>query len=893
MLQLKGISKTYDMGDTHVEALREVDLAFRANEFVSVLGPSGCGKTTLLNIVGGLDRYSKGDLVINGISTKEYRDGDWDIYRNNSIGFVFQSYNLISHQSVFANVELALTVAGISREERRRRVLDVLKKVGLEDQIHKKPNQMSGGQMQRVAIARALVNNPDILLADEPTGALDTETSVQIMELLKEIADDRLVIMVTHNPELAEKYSTRIIKLLDGRVIDDSNPYYEDGATKKREKRKSKKVSVSLATALSLSFKNLLTKKTRTILTSFAGSIGIIGIALILSLSSGMQAYVDKLEKDTLSNYPIELQSQSVDMASMMESMMENNRKEKDQHTLDKIYTNAIMTNMLKVFTTQTSKNDLKAFKKYLDDNSDTFAEYADTIQYGYDIDLQVYSSDVKNDGVLQINPSTVLEDITGNEFQGPMGDSASGMSAFGSIASAFGFSADQAMLGAEVWTELLDDTALLQSQYDVVAGEWPDAYDELVLVVNEQNELSDLTLYSLGLLDQSEIDKLKESMRTGKEFESKSADKTFTYEKLLALKFKLLLKTDYYVFENGNWTDKSEDEDYMKEKLKDAKELKVVGILRPAADASVSSIEGSVGYSSKLTRYAIDEAMKTDIAKQQLKNKEQNVFTGISFDVEEYTDNLTMKEVQEIIAGMPEATQKIMRGVAATMTEQETIKFFSDMIKAQNDVTYEDNLKSLGIADYDTPATIRLYPKGFDAKEQLKTMIDEYNQAQKDKDKEEYVISYSDVVAVMTASIANIINIISYVLIAFVAISLVVSSIMIAIITYISVLERTKEIGILRSIGASKKDISKVFNAETIIEGLVAGLIGVGVTLLLNIPISAIILSLADIPNIASLPIWGGVGLVIISVFLTVFAGYIPAKMAAKKDPVAALRTE
>lgn len=883
MLQLKNIVKNYVMGsDTRVEALRGVNLEFRKSEFVSILGPSGCGKTTMLNIIGGLDRYSSGDLVINGISTKEYKDVDWDIYRNNSIGFVFQNYNLIPHQSVLSNVELALTLAGKSRTERHKRAVEVLEQVGLGDQLNKKPTQMSGGQMQRVAIARALVNNPDILLADEPTGALDSETSVQIMDLLKEIAKDRLVIMVTHNSDLAEKYSTRVIRLLDGKVISDTDPYSAKESAK-RERGKRKKISMSFFTALSLSLRNLLTKKTRTLLTAFAGSIGIIGIALIMSLSSGMQGYVKNLERDTLSTYPIQLESSTMDMTGMMTSMMSNNRANGIDHGLDKVYSNNIMKNMASSLTSQITSNNLALFKEYIESGEgQRFSELTNSIQYGYDIELQIYKSDT-TDVILQVNPSEVLAQLT---MGGDMGDMMSSM----------GGSSLMGMMNTNIWDQLLDNEELLQSQYDVVAGKWPSAYDEVVLVVDENNELSDTTLYSLGLLDPDEFGEIMQKALKGEEIDGGAdEEESFSYDEILSLTFKLVLNTDYYVKEDTKWVDMRDDDTYMKDLIADALEIKVVGILRPSEDAAATSISGSIGYTSALTDYVIDAIQSTEIVKAQLADPETNVFTGIAFDVDDFIGNLTMDDVNELMAAMPEAEQAQMQEMLGMMTEDQILTLMTGMIQsnAGAETTYEDNLLALGVVDFDSPSAISLYPKDFESKEELAALIQEYNEMQESEGHTQNVISYTDIVGLMTSSISSIINIISYVLIAFVAISLVVSSIMIAIITYISVLERTKEIGILRSIGASKKDVTRVFIAETIIEGLVAGVIGVGLTILLNFPINAVIKSLAGISGIAALPISSAVWLVVLSVALTVIAGLIPSRMAAKKDPVEALRSE
>lgn len=885
MLKLVNIVKNYKIGGTDIKALNGISLEFRESEFVSILGPSGCGKTTLLNIVGGLDRYTSGDLIINGVSTKEYKDVDWDIYRNNSVGFVFQNYNLIPHQSVLSNVELAMTLAGVSRAERRKRAKDVLKKVGLGDQINKKPTQLSGGQMQRVAIARALVNNPDILMADEPTGALDSETSIQIMEILHEIAKDRLVIMVTHNGDLAEKYSTRIIKLLDGKVINDSDPYVSR-VEEKKSRTKRKKISMSMLTALSLSLKNLMTKKTRTLLTAFAGSIGIIGIALILSLSSGMQGYINTLQSDTLSTYPITLESSSMDMNGMISSMMSNNTTNGGgvQHELDKVYTNSVLMDMVDTTSAQVTRNDLSEFKRYLESaDGEKFYELTNSIKYSYDIDPQIFKADTSN-GVLQVNPSTIyngLNNITGEE---------NGMS--------------QLMGGTSgVWEEMLGNDELLKSQYDVIAGSWPSAYDEVVIVVDENNELSDIVLYSLGLLDANGLEDLMTKVMKGEEVENTSAGTSFTYDDLLSLTFKLVPNTGYYVLEYNEeqerdiWTDMRDNETYMKELLANAVDIKVVGILRPSPEATATSINASVGYTTALTDYVINAVLDSEIAKAQLADPETDVFTGIPFEMYERMEDPTMDDVYAMLGemNMTEEEQALIEVFMEGMSEEEILAMMQEQTKGIADMktTYESNLALLGIVDFDSPSAISLYPKDFASKNEIEGLIEEYNKAQESAGHEEYVINYSDIVGLMTSSISSIIDIISYVLIAFVAISLVVSSIMIAIITYISVLERTKEIGILRSIGAAKKDITRVFISETIIEGLVAGVLGVSITLLLNIPVNAIIKSLVGISSISVLPLYWGLGLVAISVLLTVIAGLIPSRMAAKKDPVEALRTE
>lgn len=853
MLQLKNINKTYVTGDFKQQALKDINLKFRENEFVSILGQSGSGKTTMLNIIGGLDKYTSGDLLINGKSTKKYKDRDWDTYRNHSIGFVFQSYNLIPHQTALANVELALTLSGVSKDESRRRAKEVLKKVGLEEHMNKKPNQMSGGQMQRIAIARALVNDPDILLADEPTGALDSDTSIQIMDLLRDIAKDKLVIMVTHNAELAEEYSTRIVRISDGKITGDTNPYDGDEDESKTTHDTSK-THMSFSTALRLSLNNLMTKKGRTLLTAFAGSIGIIGIALILSLSNGVQNYIKKIEEDTLSSYPITIEESTVDMSAMMD-LMSGKSVDKEEHDLDKIYSDDILNNVVTSMTSQMSTNNLESFKKYLDDNKD-IKSLTNDIQYSYNLDLQLYSKDTSK-GVLQVNPSPVMEKIG-------FTDSTNG-------------TVSMATSQYNMWKELLNNTELLKSQYDVVAGHWPTKYNEVVLIVNEQNEVSDYTLYTLGLKDQSEIEGLLKKVVSGEEFKSETTN--YTYDDILNLSFKLVLNTDYYEKQSGIWINRSDDENYMKKIVDNAEEIKIVGIIRPNPEAVVSTSHGEIGYTKELTEYVVNKINDSDIVKEQKDNTKKNVFTGIEFkDSDEKFDiNSLTKEQQAYLA---------------SLSQEEMTKVISNYLETYG-ATYEDNLKKLGVVDLSKPSTINIYPKDFESKETVSDLIEQYNDSVKANDKEEDVINYTDYVGLMMSSITSIIDIISYVLMAFVSISLIVSSIMIGIITYISVLERTKEIGILRSIGASKKDISRVFNAETFIIGLIAGLIGIGTTLLLNIPINIIIKNITDVSNLSKLPLIGGVILVIISMLLTVIAGLIPSRIASKKDPVEALRTE
>ena len=879
MLQLKNIVKDYKIGDMTVKALKDVSLDFRKSEFVAVLGPSGCGKTTLLNIVGGLDRYTSGDLVINNISTKKYKDVDWNIYRNNSVGFVFQTYNLIPHQTALKNVELAMTLAGISKSERRRRAIETLEKVGLHDQLNKKPNQMSGGQMQRVSIARALVNNPDILLADEPTGALDSETSVQIMEILKEIAKDRLVIMVTHNPDLANQYANRIIRLLDGKVTDDTNPYsVEEEEPAQRKKRK--KTSMSYITAVSLSLNNLLTKKLRTLLTAFAGCIGIIGIALIMSLQTGMQGIIDDLEQDTLSTYPLQLQSQSMDMTTMMFVMMDHDHDRGDRDE-DMVYSNNIMTDMIEMVSSMITRNDLRLFKEYIenDEKGKTIHEYSNTVKYGYELDLQIYKADT-SEGILRVNPSMVMADLMrmynmGGPESGPMANMGGGMGG---------------MDGVNAWTELIGNETILQSQYEVVAGEWPSAYNEVVIIVNRHNEISDFNLYDLGLLPADDLEKLLEQMWAGEEIDKNTAE--FTYDDLLDLTFKLVLNSDYYVKAGSRWVDMREDETHMKQLIEEALEIKVVGVIRPLERMMASAMSGSVGYTFDLTEHVIGAIEQTEIVKEQLAEKDKkpderiNVFTGMPFSMDAPENDMPMEDLYTVLASMlPEdELQQFMMMID---------RYFTEVLASAFSATYDENLVKLGVVDLDNPNSISLFPKDFDSKEKIIDLIDEYNKMQEAAGLDENVIHYTDFIAMLTSGLSNFINVASYVLIAFVSISLVVSSIMIAIITYISVLERTKEIGILRSIGAAKRDISRVFNAETLIVGFVAGMLGITITMLLNIPINALIERLTDISGLSKLPLTGAGFLILLSMFLTVIAGFIPSKMAAKKDPVVALRTE
>ncbi len=867
MLKLKNIKKTYVSGDEKVEALKGINIEFRKSEFVSILGQSGCGKTTLLNIIGGLDRYTSGDLIINGKSTKDFKDRDWDAYRNYSVGFVFQSYNLIGHQTVLSNVELALTISGVSRKERKQRAIKALEEVGLKEQIHKRPNQLSGGQMQRVAIARALVNNPDIILADEPTGALDTKTSVQVMEILKKISKDKLIIMVTHNPELAEKYSSRIIKILDGKITDDSDPIEHQKEEKKKDTKK-RRTSMKFLTALRLSLNNLMTKKGRTILTSFAGSIGIIGIALILAISTGVQNYINKVEEDTLSSYPITIEESTVDMSSLMQSMSGENTDNTENKEEGKAYSADIMNDMITTLSNKKQSNNLKELKKYLDDGNNEITKNSNSIKYGYDLNINLYRANTDN-GIVRVNPSTVM-----NAFG--MGDmiEAQNNSAMSSV---FGSSM---MTNTDICFEMLDNQQLLESQYDLVKGNWPKQYNEVVLVLKEDGRIDDYTLYSLGLKDQSELKDKWKAVENGKKLDENQESTSYSYDDLLNLQFKLLLNSDYYQKQNGLWVNKEDDDNYLKEKINNAETVKVVGIIKQNEQSAVStSVTSGIGYTKQLKEYVIEKSNDAQIVKEQKENKDVNVFSGLKFPTDEdtsSTENLTTEQ-----------------RMAMSKLSSEEIAKMMEAYSANKDASYEKNLQKLGAVDIDTPTSISIYPKDFESKDKISSAIEEYNQKQRDDGKEENTISYTDIVGTMMKSVSQIINTISYVLIAFVAISLIVSSIMIGIITYISVLERTKEIGILRAIGASKKDISRVFNAETLIIGLISGLIGIGITVLLTLPINSMIYAVTGVKVVTAVPFKAGVVLVLISMFLTIIAGLIPAKIASKKDPVIALRTE
>ncbi len=888
MLELKNIKKDYLSGDTAVHALKGVSLQFRDSEFVAILGQSGCGKTTLLNIVGGLDQYTSGDLVIDGVSTKKYMDADWDAYRNHSVGFVFQSYNLIPHQTVLSNVELALTLSGVSKRERRQRAIEALEAVGLGDQLNKKPNQMSGGQMQRVAIARALVNDPSIVLADEPTGALDSETSVQVMEILKEVAKDRLVIMVTHNPELADEYASRIVRLRDGEVVDDSDPFAmtdeERYDLEDRSDGRQGKTSMSLLTAFSLSLNNLMTKKGRTLLTAFAGSIGIIGIALILSLSSGAQDYIKQVEEDTMSDYPLMIQSTAVDMTTMMTTMMGMHDSAVEQDPPDgQVASKNIIGDMVESLANDSNKNDMAAAKEWLEGNPDGLDDLVSDIQYAYKTPLNIYNFDADGN-VHQVNPTTVMDSMGFSTSGAVQSEMMSSMSSMGS--------------GYDVWTPMLNNPELIDQQLEVVEGRLPEAYNEVVVVVDKKGRISDYTLYALGLKDDTELKDMMSDALAGKEVQEAETS-TYSYGDILGLEFRLLPESAKYAEEDGLWVDKSDDEEFMADAVRDAEQIRVVGIVKPGENANVSGASfGVVLYRSDLLEHVIEQIEDSDVVAAQRADSTMDIFTGYAFPKGD-DEPLTMEGIEELLAQMPDAQASQVRAYvdqmrASGMDDDDIVAAFEKQMKREtSNATYEGNLEKLGVADVDEPFAISIYPKDFESKEQIDRIIQDHNQRMRDAGKDGQVIQYSDVVGAMMSSVTNIINSITYILIAFVAISLIVSSIMIGIITYISVLERTKEIGILRSIGASKKDVSRVFNAETFIIGLVSGVIGIGVTVLLDIPINIIIEQISGVVNMASVPVGAGGVLIAISVLLTLVGGLIPSRMAAKKDPVTALRTE
>lgn len=855
MLQCKNIIKDYVSGDEIVHALKGVSLSFREHEFVSILGQSGCGKTTFLNIIGGLDHYTSGDLIINGKSTKDYSDKDWDTYRNHQVGFVFQSYNLIMHQSVLSNVELALTLTGVNKEERRKRAIGALNKVGLSDQIHKKPTQMSGGQMQRVAIARAIVNNPDIILADEPTGALDSATSVQIMEILKEISKDKLVIMVTHNPQLADEYSSRIIRLKDGSLVSDSNPFNEQEMNV--DMSVLKRPGMSFKMACSLSLNNLMTKKARTFLTSFAGSIGIIGIALIMSLSHGMQSYIDQMENDTMASYPIEIQANSSDMSTLMTTMM-GMKKKTEEHKDSKIYSRPYVEDVLESLSSS-KKNNLSAFKSYIESSKGKeFRKTAKAIEYDYNLNLQVYNENTDS-GLVQVSPNGLLDKL--------------GMSDMMSIQSQFMDSS--AMTNDQVWLSLPESKKLRDDEYQLVEGKWPTNYNEVVLEVDENNEITDYALYSLGLLDQDELVKNYQKILNGETDKiSKTNLESYSVDDILNLKFRLVLNSDLYQKVNGLWINQSENELYMKDVVSKSPEIKVVGIIKPSESTVSQPTMGGVYYTKAMEEYVTSKTENAQIVKEQKTNPNINIFTQTEFASGQKMSmsNLTNEQMMQL----------------SSMSQEELMNYMNTYNENIN-ATYDSNLTKLGVVDYSNPTKISLYASSFDGKEKLGDLITSYNKKQTKSN----VITYNDFIGTMLSSVTSVVNIISYVLIAFVSVSLIVSSIMIGIITYISVLERTKEIGILRSIGASKKDITRVFNAETFIIGLISGVLGILITLVLNVPISVVVENMTGVSHIAKLPVNGAVFLIFIDLVLTILAGLIPSKIASKKDPVEALRSE
>ena len=927
MLQVKNIKKEYVTGELKQTALDDVSLNFRDNEFVAILGPSGSGKTTLLNIIGGLDRYDSGDLVINGISTKKYKDRDWDAYRNHTIGFVFQSYNLIPHQSVLSNVELALTISGVSKSERRKRAVEALEKVGLEKHKHKRPNQLSGGQMQRVAIARALVNNPDILLADEPTGALDSDTSVQVMEMLKEVAKDRLVIMVTHNPELADEYSTRIVKLRDGRITSDSNPLViEKEDEKEPEHKKMGRTSMSWLTALLLSFNNLRTKIGRTVLTAFAGSIGIIGIALILSISNGVNNYIVDIQRSAMSSYPITIDAQSIDMSSLM-TMGQDTENDKADHKLDAVYSDDTRLKSFADFTSSITENNLTKFKSYLDNEKSEIHKYVgeNGIVYSYQTKFDAYSYD-PDEKLINLDGTTLNEDIAGTFGLSTMGGT-SGSSSFSS--------AMISKVNTNHLTQLIpgnDDQIgiAIKDNYDVLYGRYPEKYDEIVLVLDKNNEIGLGLMYEMGLLPSSEYKEMMKKITNSEKVDFKT--EKLSYEDICKQSIYILPASDKYTKNDSGWYEKITDTEQLSRLVKDKGiKLKITGIIKPVEDSDVKLIETALGYTKALTDYLIDYADKSEIVKAQMANENINVTNGMSFDPKDddakiddvlnYFRSMGVSEKAKLIKSLMSSTQMAALASQASktaesgvdgekiidklskMSETELSEQFDKYIGNVGDKmllamydnyispgSYDDNLKSFGVISVDAPSSISIYADTFENKDKIGECIEKYNESVNDGDK----ITYTDYIGLLMSSVTTIVNVISYVLIAFVAVSLVVSSIMIGIITYISVLERTKEIGILRAIGASKKNISQVFNAETFIIGFFAGVIGIVVTLLLLIPGNAIIHAVGNNNDVnASLPVMAGVILVALSVFLTFIGGLIPSKKAAKQDPVKALRTE
>ena len=841
MLQLQHISKVYHTGNQEFHALKDISIRFRENEFVSILGQSGSGKTTLLNIIGGLDQYTSGDLLIQGKSTKQFKDRDWDSYRNHTIGFVFQSYNLIGHQTALSNVEIAMTLSGVSKAERKKRAIEALECVGLKDHLYKKPSQMSGGQMQRIAIARALVNNPKVVLADEPTGALDSETSLQIMDLLKDIAKERLVIMVTHNPELAKTYSTRIVQVLDGNILSDSNPYDPTEETKQGDIQFTK-TKMSFMTALALSFNNLLTKKGRTFLTAFAGSIGIIGIALILALSNGVSDYVKKVQEDTLVSLPLTISEQN--HSNLLATSPDlSDKPYKDNNELG---VNTVLTNLLKK---QIGKNDIASFKAYLDEHASEVAKLTKDIRYQYNLQPYIYASDTSN-GPKSILPSNLASEVD---------------------------TANQTIKGylqnIDYWSQLSSDEAMLEAQYDVLEGRLPKDKSEIVLIVDEDNQISDLLLYSLRIKDPSELNDVK------KLDELKS--QTYQYSDFIGKTFKAVVNTNRFAKENNQWMNKIDDETYMKTQIENGLELTIVGVLRQKEGTSsgVNSPSGGVAYTSALIDYTSEQIQNSDIVKEQEANPSINVFTGKPFAKDPKPFNsadLTEEEKIQLVKLTPEQ-------------QAQYIQQYNENSAA----TYEENLAKLGVIDKSKPAAIEFYTSSFQQKQELKDFINAYNTAKKDAGEDDKVLAYSDDIQTIMSSITTMVGVITTVLVGFVAISLIVSSIMIAIITYISVLERTKEIGILRAMGASKKDIRRIFTAETAIEGFISGVLGIAITLLATLPINAIVAKMTNVENVAQLPWEAALILIGISIVLTMLAGLIPSRIAAKKDPVESLRSE
>ncbi len=883
MLTLSNIHKEYASGELRVEALKGVSLSFRKNEFVAVLGPSGCGKTTLLNIIGGLDRYTQGDLIIKGRSTREYKDADWDSYRNHSVGFVFQSYNLIPHQTVLSNVELALTLGGVPAKERRRRAVQALERVGLGDQLNKKPNEMSGGQMQRVAIARALVNDPEILLADEPTGALDSETSVQIMDVLKEIASDRLVIMVTHNPELAAQYATRTIRLLDGRVTDDTMPF--DGQDDMAQPpARTGATSMHFGTALHLSLNNLMTKKGRTFMVALAGSIGIIGIALILSLSNGVNEYIKSVEEDTLAQYPLTIESETMNQSALLTSMMSASSGKDIPHEEGRVYSSNVMGDLMSAMVSEVNANDLPSFKAYLD-GSQEIADMTSSIAYEYGSTLRIYNRNAVG-GVQQVQPSTVIDTMTNSSMM-------SNANALASMSSMSSLSQMTSMYNMNVFFELAGASVHRSGSYELLAGHMPQKYDELLLVVGEDDDISDTTLYTLGLRDQSEVQQLFMTLLTGSTVQTETI--SYSYDDLLNLTFTLVLPGNLYQEQgDGIYADISGDEAAMSQALDQGVTLHIAGIARSSSNSMISSMmAGGVGYTHELVEYVVSANNETPAVKAQRAHPDTDIFTGINFsggvDMEP-----SMEMLETYLNSLPQEQQTAVRAMIGMMSEERILSMMrAEMAKQKTDATYESNLAKLNATNLDTPTQIKIYPIDFESKQRIVDLIEQYNAQMQAAGHEEGVIRYTDYVGSLMSSVTTIVDTISYVLIAFVSISLVVSSIMIGIITYISVLERTKEIGILRAMGASKGDVSRVFTAETLIIGLVAGFLGVLVTWLLTFPINALIHHLTQINAAAILPGGAAAILVAISMLLTILAGAIPSRMAAKKDPVVALRTE